>query len=187
MASIIDSFRELFDWLVGMLWPFRIVHQHEQGIRYFLGRLTKTLHYNDGILGTGLHAFWPFFGEIDTDEANLRFTELAWLDAVLGDGTEIHYTLSIPWRIKDLGLYSIKLLEAGDTVDQCARAACGEAAATFEDMPALVDGMVEEATTRLKKKTHGWGLDVAPGEHGTASLTAWSKGPTLRLLTDATE
>lgn len=67
---------KLMDNLAELL-PVRIVHDYEQGVLFSMGKSKKLCTSSNGISGTGVHVFWPFFQSMVIDETLERIVDLS--------------------------------------------------------------------------------------------------------------
>lgn len=174
-----EFLQAIAEW-VYRFWPFRVVRQWEQGVKLRAGRIRDgALTHENGLLGTGLHAFWPVLGEIVDRDANIEVLETELQTVRLRDGTEATFSLGVRWRIRDLAALYSKVHSPTATVQEAVRSAAGEAARGFEGIDALGAGLGEAAAAGARKLMHGWGVEVIGVT--PINLTA---APALRLIAD---
>lgn len=171
MSGFGDFLKEAVAWLYEF-WPLRIVTDWEQGVRVRAGRATALLTSENGLFGSGLHVFWPGFGEIYVDDVNIRTIETE-PQTVQG----VTFSLGIKFRTKDLRAQYLKIHDPDDTVADEARSAAGLAALehglTLETAAEFGPRVLEQ----IKKETRGWGQDVL-----AVRLINVTEAPALRLL-----
>ena len=96
-----EFLKQVLEWLY-QFWPVRIIHDWEQGVRCRFGNATATLDSHNGILGTGLHVFWPVIGEINVYETNIEVSETALQTQTTADGVSVTISLGVKYRVFDL-------------------------------------------------------------------------------------
>ena len=164
-----DLLQRLWEILLEFL-PLRIVRDWESGVRLAGGRVVEpTLTSENGLWGTGVHWFWPFYGEILT---------AASVDDVLETDTQtvggITFTLGVRYRIRDLSLLYRTVRDQDDSLADAVRGAAADCVRAGVPL----DG--PEVLKAARKAVWGWGLelkDIRPITHTEAQ--------TLRILTDA--
>lgn len=176
MEGLVAALRSLFDWLYSWV-PWRIVDQHEQGVKYRLGHIVATLHYDDGIRGSGLHIYLPGISTIEIEDTNLRHAELDWQTCRLKDNTEVTFCLGARFRVRDAGAMYANLHDHLDTVSETIRSAAVEVAETYPGLDAFLASIREDARATAQKSMRGWGIDLK-----AVTLISCSQAQSLRLI-----
>ncbi len=173
-----ELIREAADWIYGM-WPMRIVQDWEQGIRVRHGNVTALLTSTNGLFKTGIHFFWPFIGEVITEEANVRVVETDFQTCVTKDGKDATFSLGIKYKIRDLKAMYLKIHEHGDTVNEEIRSSAGTIVPdmNFANMPRQLGDAVAE---RARQRMRGWGVELV-----AVSLVNLTAAQPFRLIFDS--
>ena len=148
--------------LYGLLWPFRIVNQWEQGVRTRWGHVQRpSLTHENGLFGSGLQVFWPIIGDLQTHESNLEVSETDLQTVRLTSGEEITFSFGAQTRVRDWALLYSKVQDPDASIAEAIRGAGATVARQCETLDEFA-GKVEDDTVlaEAKKQMHGWGVDV---------------------------
>lgn len=176
--TIGELLQAAFDHLYS-LWPVRIVSEWEQGARLFAGKVTRTLHHDDGLFKTGIHFFWPLLGEIHVNDASLDVLELDWQTVRLQSGEEATFSLGVKWRIKDLGVLLSKINQVDNSLSEAMRSGAGVAARQCESIDHLALNLADLALRSVRAEVRGWGVDVV-----SVRLISVTLATPIRLISD---
>lgn len=157
-----EFLQQVFEW-VYEFWPLRIVNAWEQGVRLRSGNPTKLLTSENGILGSGVHGFWPLLGEIHTEDANVRVIETSWQSLETRDGKPVSFSLAARYRVRDLVKLYVNVHEPDETI-QNHLSACAAQVIVGLDLVDLDDKLALGVQREARKRLNEWGvglLDVA--------------------------
>lgn len=161
-------------------WPFRIVQEGEQVVRYFMGHATKTLTHKNGWRGRGLHAFWPVLGAVsESGDATWGPVKTSVMDLTTRDRKKVTVQVTAVYRMEDMRATWTSIGDPDRQVAEFCEQAAGRAVPLIESERLVEDlpGKVEEEIKRLAR---GMGLRV---KHATA--TTLVLGEPVRLIQDA--
>lgn len=153
------------------LWPFRIVHEWEQGVRLRCGRVVS-------LLGPGLHIFWPLIGEIHARNTilDVNVTDNQTVDTA--DGVSVTFALAVKYRIADLARLYRSIVDHDSTVLNEVTASAAALAMTMnydEIEEELPDAVWRDVHERLEE----WGVELI-----SVSLYTYCQARTFRVLLD---
>lgn len=177
------SFGELLaavgEW-IWELWPFRIVTQWQQGIRTTGGHIRRTLEYDNGLFGTGVHWFVPLIGDLERLDVKTRVNELANQTFTLRGGASVTIAATARWRIRDLAALFDKVDDPENSVLEAIRSTIGAEAVKREKAEELVsEEFRDDVAKAARREMHGWGVDLVG-----VGITTLVEAQTLRLIVD---
>lgn len=158
-VTLAELLLQVVDYLYG-LWPIRIVEENEQGLRWFWGHAKKTLRYNDGWFGSGIHPFVPLLGEIETYSSLWHPQKTDLMDLTTKDGKRLTCQFCVQWRLRDMKTAWTTVENVAESVIEQAEAAAGIAVPQLNEDEAVekLGQLVHEEVRRLAR---GWGLEIA--------------------------
>lgn len=174
-----DFLQKFLDLLLEFI-PVRIIHEWEQGVKTYRGKITSpVLTAKNGYEGTGIHFFVPLVGGIISRESVGEVMETSYQTVVLGDSTVITFSFGAKYRIRDLTMAYRIIQDLDSSVADAIRSAAGGVAVELESL--LEAREVLEATSLSKARAfmRGWGVDLQE-----LSLITFTTTPTLRLISD---
>lgn len=130
--TIGEIIRLAIEWLYS-LWPWRIVHAWESGVRVWLGNPVK-------LLGYGLHWYIPLLGSLEIIPTNTMTVETELQTHTVGDET-VTFTLGLKYNTCNARLLFLRTHET-------------EATLTNEVLR-IAGKVIEELET---DRENGWGL-----------------------------
>jgi regulator of protease activity HflC (stomatin/prohibitin superfamily) len=158
-----------------LLWPLRIVHSYQQGVRFWLGRDVAEL-------GPGLYIFPPFLGSIELvdvaeDVITLPVNSIATLD-----GRSISFSANIVFRIRSARKKYTKVQDFSTSLDALASghlSACVRAQ-TWEAIHDNQDALEAEMRRVLNRTVRKWGVRIV-----AVHVTDMVEAKQYRLFGDA--
>ena len=170
-------------------WPFRVVQVWESGLRIRLGNPIQELSSKNGLFGSGLHFFWPWFEYIETRDSNWEVLETERQTHTVS-GQTITFSLSVRYRIVSMLALYTKIHDPDGTIMNELQSLAGSAVDslnTYEDPEDFV--LVDEARENLselveeaaRKSLGEWGILI---EEDGVALISCSEAETYRILTD---
>jgi regulator of protease activity HflC (stomatin/prohibitin superfamily) len=171
-----EFFQQVIEWLYE-LWPIRIVREWEQGVRLRAGNVTRLLTSTNGWFGTGIHAFLPLVGEIQSEETNQRVIETSWQTLTTLDGVSVSFSIAARYQIRDLAKLYVSVHDPEETIqNQLSAAAEVLDSIVAENVAAeFAPAIHDEAKKRLTE----WGVKLLQ-----VSLFNRVEATSLRLLAD---
>lgn len=172
MLTFAALIQRYIDKLLDAAFPYVIIAPWEQGVRTFMGRVTKHMTPTNGVFGTGLHFYWPILGTSAAWECNTE----TWRTSPQTFG---NLTLSfiIQARIARLDLWFVGVNDpinhvVGDQVS----AAAGELAGELNGALPSPE-WCEKVRALAQRRCYGWGVEIKRVAVETATCA-----PTLRLI-----
>lgn len=173
-----EFFKWVIEHIVG-LWPQRIVHVWEQGVRLWLGRPTK-------LLSPGLHAFFPVLGDIRKVDCTWDVLETGWLTHSIG-GQTVSFTIGLPYRVTDAQAMLTQIYDEGETVENRVTCIGGTLMDGFQPSEEEDWELVWEVRNRLPtllteaagKELRTWGLEI-----GEAAIISAVEVNPIRIMND---
>lgn len=147
-----------WDSLYG-LWPVRIIQDWEQGVRMLSGQARATLTSTNGLFGTGLHLFVPLLGDIISEDCNIAVVETATQTVNTKDDVPASCSIGVKYRVKDLRAIYQKIHDQEQTVLEQVRSTAANIIRELQWQD-LNDLLAPELEQQIKKKMHGWGVEV---------------------------
>jgi regulator of protease activity HflC (stomatin/prohibitin superfamily) len=164
------------DWLYD-LWPLRIVHAWESGVRVTTGKPRA-------LLGTGLHWFIPLLGSLEISPTNTMVAETSLQTHTVEEET-VTFTLGIQYHVHDLKAMFESIHDPDETVLNevlrlagCAIEGMGETEgwSLLEEIRNELPAAVLEASA---ESLAPWGVTIS-----ALSLITCASAPAQRLLAD---
>lgn len=145
MQAVLENLRELI--------PARTVHPNEAGIRFRWGKLV-------GVLGTGLHWYWPIVEEIHVTNTAEESIDLPNQTQTTKDGKSVTYSVNFGFRIEDLEKYWLNVYDFERSLTAAAMIFLAKRirALTWEELYADQDGLEESLKRSLAQKVGRWGV-----------------------------
>lgn len=163
----------IFDRLY-LLWPFRIVHSFQQGVRFWLGRDVAELQ-------PGFYVFCPFLGSIELVDVAQDVINLPVNSVTTQDGRSISFSANIVFEIANARKKYVKVQDFGTSLDALASghlAACVRGQ-LWETVQEDQDALEEEIKRRLQKAVTKWGVKIV-----AVHITDMVEARQYRLFTD---
>lgn len=164
----------IFDKLY-LLWPLRIVHSYQQGVRFWLGKDVQEL-------GPGCYFFPPFFGSIEIVDVAEDVITLPVNSITTLDGRSISFSANIVFRIRSARKKYTKVQDFETSLDALASghlAACARGQ-TWTDIHASQDELEQEVRAKLNRTVRKWGVRII-----AVHLTDMVEARSYRLFGDA--
>lgn len=158
LGGVGDFLERAAEWVYEW-WPVRIVNDWEQGVRMRGGRARDLLTSTNGLRGSGVHLFWPRLGEIIVQPTNLEVLETDLQSVEDAEGVVWTFSLGVKFRVRDLKALLLKVHDHQQTIVEELRSAGGRACAHL-DTEEVPSGLGDETLSRVRRATHGWGLEV---------------------------
>jgi regulator of protease activity HflC (stomatin/prohibitin superfamily) len=176
--------KDIFEWLYGF-WPFRIVLQGEQGVRYKTGVIQHpALTHENGWFKTGFHFFRPYFDVIITRDTNVEVEELAWQNLRFKDGEEAVVAFSHRYRVEDLSMLYSQVVSGSDSIVDASRTAIAIASWAhcegIDDVATVLTGKDGEGAKEARRQMRGWGVKLIE-----MNVISWTTAQSLRLIMDS--
>jgi len=172
-----ELLKQFMDWLYAF-WPLRVVHDWEQGVRCLFGNARDRLTNTNGLLGTGVHVFWPAFGEIIVYETNIEVMETELQTHTTMDGVPVTFSLGLKYRINDLKRLYLSIHDARETLSNEISSVAGSCSARM-DYLAVRDRLCDQVLLEIKEQMRDWGIEVI-----SLSPINLSEAQPLRLITN---
>ncbi len=172
-----EFLQRVFEWLYEF-WPLRIVNDWEQGIRLRGGRITRVLTSKNGLFKTGLHVFWPMFGEIITENSAVDVNETPMQTHTTSDGTAVSFSLGIKYSIHDLGLLYLHVKDHHETILTEAQGCAGQLVAEMK-YTELDEKLALTVYEYLNESLEEWGIELED-----VTLINLTAAQALRLIGD---
>lgn len=144
----------IFDRLY-LLWPFRIVHSYQQGVRFWLGRDVAELQ-------PGFYMVCPFLGSIEMVDVAQDVINLPVNSVTTQDGRSISFSANIVFEIASARKKYVKVQDFATSLDALASghlAACVRGQ-LWETLSAEQDSLEAEIKKRLQKAVRKWGVSI---------------------------
>lgn len=173
--TIGELLSQVIEWIYAF-WPFRVVHDWEQGVRCLLGNATAQLTSENGISGTGLHWFWPGVGEIIVDETNIEVVETELQTILSIEDSPVTFSLGLKYRIDNLKRMYEQIHDPADTL-------CNEVASTAGyvvshlEVASISDQLCDAVLLETKAQLGEWGIEVI-----SLRLMNFSEAQPIRLI-----
>jgi regulator of protease activity HflC (stomatin/prohibitin superfamily) len=164
-ARLLDNLREL--------WPVKIIHSYERGVRFKMGQVTEPQ------LMPGWYLFWPFFWSIYEVSVVEDVLDLPSQSITTKDGKMVTFSANVSYEVTDaVALWT----EVQDFEVNLARVACGHLALKVREwewielqakQKELESSLKGTLTTRVKS----WGVRVLE-----CRLTDFVQAKQIRLV-----
>lgn len=155
IAELLSTFGEH----LAAIWPFRVVSAWEQGVRTFCGRIQGTCTHENGLLGTGLHVFWPAVGFIQKHSSNIDIVETEDQTLTTKDGHAIEIAMSVRYKIADVAVLYANVHDQKDTIRNAVEALLGEFVPDLR-WNGIQKHLLEDITPELIGMLGAWGINV---------------------------
>jgi len=172
-----ELLKQVIDWLYAF-WPLRVVHDWEQGVRCLFGNARDRLTSTNGLFGTGVHVFWPAFGEIILYETNIEVMETELQTHTTMDGVPVTFSLGLKYRIANLKRLYLNIHDARDTLSNEISSVAGWCIVRM-DYLAVRESLCDQVLHEIKEQMGDWGIEVI-----SLSPTNLSEAKPLRLITN---
>ncbi len=161
------------DWVWG-LWPLRIVHAWESGVRIWLGRPVA-------LLGAGIHWYVPLLGSLEVECTNTMTGETEFQTHTVGEET-VSWTMGIRYHIHNAQLLYEQIHDYDSTIEnEVLRVAGGIVEEFGETDWALVDEVRNDLCARVHEQAgevlSEWGVTLE-----AVSLITCCTAPVVRVL-----
>ena len=174
-----EFLQHVIEWIYE-LWPIRIIRTWEQGVRIKNGTPTQLLTSMNGWFGTGIHAFWPIIGEIQSEEVNSRVIETSWQTLSTKDGHAISFSLAARFKIRDLMKMYVAIYDSDETIQNQLSAAASTVVGLL-DLDELNDNFPSSVAVEARKRLSEWGVTLYE-----VSMFNCVEAQSLRLMNDTT-
>jgi regulator of protease activity HflC (stomatin/prohibitin superfamily) len=164
----------IFDRLY-LLWPCRIVHSYQQGVRFWLGRDVDELE-------PGFYFVCPFFGSIVMVDVAQDVITLPINSVTTQDGKPISFSANVVFEIASGRKKYVKVQDFETSLDALASghlAACVRGQ-LWEKLLAEQDALEDEIQKRLQTAVKKWGVKIV-----AVHLTDMVEARAYRLFGDS--